>query len=50
MKQRIAVRSARLHQQHLVARILREPVGQHAAGGPRSENDVIEHGATLWQQ
>ena len=33
--------AAGLEDQHLVARVSRQPVGEDAARGPRSQNDIV---------
>src|SRR5262252_7665169 len=45
---RVAVRRPGFEQQHLVAAVSGKPVGQHAAGGTRPDDDVvIAHGRIL---
>jgi hypothetical protein len=42
IEERVGVTAAILHQQLLVLRVLREPVGQHRAGRASPDDDIIE--------
>src|SRR5579872_577294 len=50
LDQRRAVRAAKLQNQHLHAAVLRQPVGENAAGRARADNDVVESRLAAFSQ
>jgi hypothetical protein len=42
IQQGVRITAAVLQQEYLVARVLGEPAGQHAAGGSGADDDVVE--------